>query len=735
MPQRSRTQLKAWFRRGKYPTEEQFADWHDSYVHKAEDTIPIAHVDGLPAQLNGKYPATEGAELERRHDALESDYNKHKAASTVQFNNIADNIEELEAEDERQQGEIDALGVQITNIHKKDAEQDKDFDQLQDTTQGLAVNMLAVMANFTRVRAMLKAGATLDEAKAALAALGDNYASLYSLASTVKTFLESTDTKDTTINTWQEIEAFLQGVTDTETLTGLLKQSEDKLTGICNNLGEAIRDVQYQTSNTFRQRPFVNANEVYDNSDPMDLSTAIGQLPDELHRTAGCVVTFRADEKGTWKTYQWQPPGMLWEESMEDAEVEAAWLDKTNWKECGVAMLSVTYAELVTLRDSGELRPGTYYRITDYETTVANDPEARSAGHVFDLIVLATAPGMLSEEAMAIKSPDRDPDDYFATAKLEAWKVWYCLDNDTTRFQWANTENGKGVIYRLIDEWGNDCPYDFKNIQFKRYRVTDDCLSGELATLDGLYLGYDGELQDLDVIEQDYIWAYTFSLGDMLGAPDDASNCGFNGSGIGAGYSAKGFYGDNVILPCSCRVTRDEEQSYSVFCLNNIVIYANNNQFSCLLSGNRIGSECLNMTISGYDNNISHDCRNIITGDICYANNFETGCGLITFRNGCRHNTFGSDCYHNTFGSGCGYNTFGSDLRNIILNGCVDFVAVTGGASSDSHVHYAQVLNGTHGIDTQHRLQITFTANVDYCQFAGLNSAGELKIWTPADII
>ena len=48
----------------------------------------------------------------------------------------------------------------------------------------------------------------------------------------------------------------------------------------------------------------------------------------------------------------------------------------------------------------------------------------------------------------------------------------YCLDNDTTRFAWADTAGGKGVIYRMTDEHGNECPYDFKNVQFKRYRRT-----------------------------------------------------------------------------------------------------------------------------------------------------------------------------------------------------------------------------------------------------------------------
>lgn len=104
MPIRSIAQLKAWFRRGKYPTEEQFADWMDSYVHKDEDTVPMSKVDGLTGQLNGKYAKTAGEELERQHNELKSDYDAHKRSSDEQFSNIAENIEELEAEDERLDG-------------------------------------------------------------------------------------------------------------------------------------------------------------------------------------------------------------------------------------------------------------------------------------------------------------------------------------------------------------------------------------------------------------------------------------------------------------------------------------------------------------------------------------------------------------------------------------------------------------------------------------------------------
>ena len=66
---------------------------------------------------------------------------------------------------------------------------------------------------------------------------------------------------------------------------------------------------------------------------------------------------------------------------------------------------------------------------------------------------------MLSEKALAIL---HDGDTYFTNAKLQGWQLWYCLDNDITRFAWADATNGKGVVYRMIDEFGNDCPYDFK---------------------------------------------------------------------------------------------------------------------------------------------------------------------------------------------------------------------------------------------------------------------------------
>lgn len=123
----------------------------------------------------------------------------------------------------------------------------------------------------------------------------------------------------------------------------------------------------------------------------------------------------------------------------------------------------ITYSDLVSLRDSNRLIPGMQYRITDYACTTTQE-NTQSAGHPFDIIVIADSENTLNEEARAVQ---HEGDTYFEECDLSAWKIWYCLDNDTARFAWADKTNGKGVIYRMIDEFNNDLPYDFKNIQFK----------------------------------------------------------------------------------------------------------------------------------------------------------------------------------------------------------------------------------------------------------------------------
>ena len=100
-------------------------------------------------------------------------------------------------------------------------------------------------------------------------------------------------------------------------------------------------------------------------------------------------------------------------------------------------MIEITYADLKNLRDTNQLIPGMQYRITNYNTTTCQE-NTRSADHPFDVIVTADSTNVLNEKARVIQS-DRDSDGYFANSKLSSWEVWYCLDNDTSRFAWIPT--------------------------------------------------------------------------------------------------------------------------------------------------------------------------------------------------------------------------------------------------------------------------------------------------------
>ena len=96
-------------------------------------------------------------------------------------------------------------------------------------------------------------------------------------------------------------------------------------------------------------------------------------------------------------------------------------------------MVQVTYGELREIKTLGALKKGAYYRITDF-VTATTQSNTRSAGHPFDIIVMALDAHTLSEEAMAIQ---HEGDTYFANNDLAAWQVWYDFDNNTSRCLWA----------------------------------------------------------------------------------------------------------------------------------------------------------------------------------------------------------------------------------------------------------------------------------------------------------
>ena len=266
------------------------------------------------------------------------------------------------------------------------------------------------------------------------------------------------------------------------------------------------------------------------------------------------------------------------------------------------ALVEVTWQELKDKRDAGELIPGAQYRITDYTCTTVQ-ANTQSAGHQFDVIVTADDVDKLNENARACLHAG---DTYFANSKLEAWQLKYCLDNDTTRFAWANSVNGKGVIDQMVDEFNNDVPYDFKNIQFRKSSV----------------------------------WYYTFvddlvgnSYGNKIGVYILSNKANLNANTFG-----NGCYGNTFGINC-------HSNTFGNSCYYNT--FGNN------CSSNTFGFSCSN-------NTFGNNCMTNTFGKSCHSNIFGNSCASNIFGNNFIFNIFGNSCYYNTFGNGCQYNTFGN---------------------------------------------------------------------------
>lgn len=488
----------------------------------------------------------------------------------------------------------------------------------------------------------------------------------------------------------------------------------------------------------------------------------------------------------------------------------------------------VKWAELKDLRDNAQLIPGYFYRITDYKCTTTQS-ETRSVGNQFDIILLALSENTLSEEgwammhdniydvtfsdgvtkkcylykndniyvvdintlfgteddisAIAINESNKTatyngpssmlsdedvPYNYFQNSNLSAWKVWYCLDNDTDRFAWADdsspsiysedyglwferdaskdvlgkfawyatndestilTDNevpkigdttydvegqadgnvnklkgfGRGVIYRLIDEWGNDVPYDFKNIQFKRIKY-----SGIYANTPyhvGISGGGQPSLNPYDSSDFEYYYTFSFRTSQSVPVLDSSIYANLtDGNSImnpsvsvgNIGVSDQTF---NVNTKCAkvCNnVIKElffENVNYGNYAilkkqfLNNITIFGssfcnfidtncynivlisryNTNVTNTNTKSNKIGSNCYGLIIEGDYNKVEEECYGCYILGNC--NIIGSYCHDIKFYY--KSTTSTSDSIYNMFRSSCNNILLGDfNSRNIFEVGC-----------------------------------------------------------------
>ena len=407
-------------------------------------------------------------------------------------------------------------------------------------------------------------------------------------------------------------------------------------------------------------------------------------------------------------------------------------------------LVKIHWAELKVLISNSQLVAGQQYRITDY-TCTTTQAATKSAGHVFDIIVTADSESVLNEEARAIQHED---DTYFANSNLSAWKIWYCIDNDTNRFAWADSTNGKGVIYRMIDEFNNDVPYDFKNIQF--YRQWDSSKSLWSTIPDG----------------NTGVPCYTFS---SIG---DSSTAEFTDMSLSASNNVY----SNVIKEYikSKKQTLNNNCFFGSYCYENTLASGcYENTFGSYCSNNSFGDGCYSNSLGAgcHSNSFGHGCDSISFGIGCavntfgsycskntfeddcdynsfgngfYANSFGRGCRYNSFGNGCSHNSFGNSCSHNSFGNSCHYIKFATDssattkyayYQNNHFGDYCEYIILKGAetASAESSVqnyNFAQGLKGT----ANAYISIDGKRGRKYETKVANNSSGTLKIYCEADL-
>lgn len=408
-------------------------------------------------------------------------------------------------------------------------------------------------------------------------------------------------------------------------------------------------------------------------------------------------------------------------------------------------LTKITYAELKALRDGAKLIPGMQYRITDYTcTTITQDTQ--STGHVFDIIVTADDERTLNAKARAIH---HEGDTYFTKSDLAKWQIWYDLNNDPTKYGWSDEANGKGVIYRMIDEYGNDCPYDFKNIQIKRWKITSTHNS-----LNNEYIGIDGLDIDGSTIpdKNDFKWFYTFSF--IKKAPDTLTIKSisdlFTDSHIG--LSTMEIAGDNIIKPyvtdgvmqlnytlffnevtddsvsfpymnkiganCLYNALKDNcmNNTFENNCMGNILLdTCKNNIFGDSCQGNIFKSNCNNNTLGSSCSSIilATNCTDNTFGNGCTNNNFGNNCANNTFKDYCMNNTFGANCTSNNFGSNCANNTFGNGCTS---NTFKDYCTGNTFGELDAPIDYIRYVDIASGVSYVNIIPTSATSDMNNLQ-------------------
>ena len=260
--------------------------------------------------------------------------------------------------------------------------------------------------------------------------------------------------------------------------------------------------------------------------------------------------------------------------------------------------------------------------------------------------------------------------------------------NEITDVSGQVQDGGKGVIYWMRDEWGNEAPYDFKNIRFARWAVSDlksNSLTPAPEALQSLVdiFVYDSKSNPFFFGLQDTYYTQgvlTFEINDKI---DPAYYYTFGGDydqSLNGG--ANGCYG-NVIKTW----------------IDNLGVQQLNNGVWVKTDSGKEQNH--HSTTCGYN------CHDWTCGDDCYGWTCGNECHDWTCGSLCFNWTCGNHCFNWTCGDDCDGWTCGNECLNWTCgNYCKCF----------------HLLSCTSG-----NLTNLIIPNTTYSQYVGFDSQGMLK--------
>ena len=269
----------------------------------------------------------------------------------------------------------------------------------------------------------------------------------------------------------------------------------------------------------------------------------------------------------------------------------------------------------------------------------------------------------------------------FSENEIASWELKYCLDNDTNRFNWANT-NGTGVIYYMKDRHGNECPYDFKNIMYgadgQQYYTFDYNVNG---------VHYDGSTKYPNLCYNNIISACV--SGSKMELPlnyfknNDGSACHTNKIDTNSYENVFGPNCSGNVIGSLCRMN-----TFGPNCSKNILnIECSSNKFADGCSSNTLGAACSINEFNGANSSYN------ILGNMCNNNKFGSNCSYNNLMQFSTDNKFGDFCQSNTFDVYCTNNDFASYSLRVSLGKKCQYNKFTTSAAGTTKRNYTQCVH------------------------------------------